>query len=454
MANILTRFFNRSKKAARRITEGSNIARPGATVILSAPRRFGLSIDQYMEAVRAAENPDYTHRVRLYDLYADIETDTHVIAVTQKRTGAVKSVPIEFRRDGVPVPEVNDQIRSPWFLRFLEDAFEARYWGFSLFQFYRNEQGWIDYYLVPRKHVDPVLRVIHHRQGDPTGTPFDDYDNLLFVGDKRPLGLYLSLCPWVIWKRDAFGDWAQFSELFGIPIRKYTYDAADPEALQACADAAAEQGNSAVMFVPVGSNLELVETAGAAASSDLYDTRTARCNAEISKAILGNTLTTESSENGTQALGTVHAKEEAELAAEDRQFILNLLNYEMTDIFRSLGVAIDGGEFVYVAGEDPSVMQQRAQNLRTLVLDFGLPVAPDVIYETLGIEKPKEFSAADWQLRSAAHQDDPSASTGGVGATPDAPASGPTEQPVNAAQTMFKHRFFGDAPRGGASVSW
>ena len=34
------------------------------------------------------------------------------------------------------------------------------------------------------------------------------------------------------------------------------------------------------------------------------------CNNEIAKLILGNTLTTESSEKGTQALGTVHKKVE------------------------------------------------------------------------------------------------------------------------------------------------
>ena len=39
---------------------------------------------------------------------------------------------------------------------------------------------------------------------------------------------------------------------------------------------------------------------------DLYDKLCERCNNEISKLFLGNTLTTEASDKGTQALGTVH----------------------------------------------------------------------------------------------------------------------------------------------------
>jgi phage gp29-like protein len=52
--------------------------------------------------------------------------------------------------------------------------------------------------------------------------------------------------------------------------------------------------------------------------------------------VLGNTLTTEASETGTQALGTVHSKVEEALFLKDLRFVLNVLNYDMTDIFESL----------------------------------------------------------------------------------------------------------------------
>lgn len=382
----ISRFFNRKAQAPRLITIGNNL-KPGTTITLASTQRFGVGIDDYIRAVRAADSIDYSRRAALYDIYADIATDAHVQAVVQKRRSGVLASPVEFRRGGVPDDAVNEQLRSPWFLRFLEDAIDSRLWGFTLVQFYRNDQGWIDYDLIPRKHVNLIDRQVMARQSDLQGIPFDAFDNLLLIRDKEDLGRYLSLCPWVIWKRQSAGDWAQFSELFGMPVRKYTYDAADPDALSAAVQAASEQGGAAVFFCPTGTSLELIESGSASASSDLYASRIDRCNAEISKAILGNTLTTEASDTGTQALGTIHAQEEDELSKQDRQMILNLLNYDMTDIFARLGIDTHGGEFVY-AETEKTTPHDRQQALRTLMVDLGLPVDPDVIYETFGVERP------------------------------------------------------------------
>ena len=48
--------------------------------------------------------------------------------------------------------------QSPWFNRLVGDILDAKFWGFSLCQFYKLQE-WVDYDLVPRKHVD--LSLIH-----------------------------------------------------------------------------------------------------------------------------------------------------------------------------------------------------------------------------------------------------------------------------------------------------
>jgi phage gp29-like protein len=384
--------FNRARReSGTRITEGSNVTRPGATVVLTQTQRFGIDLADYMQAIRSAENVDYTQRSRLYDIYSEALMDPHLFAVIQKRKSGTIGRRIEFRRDGTPDDRVNQQIASPWFVRFLEDALDAQFWGFSLMQFYRNEKGWIDYYLVPRKHVDPVLRLVKARQTDINGHPFDDFGNLMMVSGHEPLGILAHCAPYVIYKRGTLGDWAQFSELFGMPIRKYTYDAADPEALQQSVDAARSQGGAGVYFAPEGSNLEFVETGNTAGSSELYSTFVERCNAEMSKAVLGNTLTTEASETGTQALGTVHSRVEQELMEQDALLLMNLLNYEMTDMFASLGVDTTGGEFVFVEENDMEQVKARCELLMTAVRDLHLPVDDDYLYEQLNIEKPADY---------------------------------------------------------------
>lgn len=169
-----------------------------------------------LQTIRAADNVDYPRRFRLYDMYIDILMDPHLTSVIEKRKNAVLSSVIEFRRDGKPDKRVNEQIRSPWFRRLVSDIIDAKIWGFSLMQFYRRGE-WIDYDLIPRKHADPVRRLILRHQTDTTGTSWDEYPDLLFVGNPDDLGLLAKAAIWVIYKRSDVADWAQFAEVFGAP---------------------------------------------------------------------------------------------------------------------------------------------------------------------------------------------------------------------------------------------
>ena len=84
--------MNKRKKGAGKITQSGNLPRPGqkgpATIILTQPRRFGIDIADYMLAVRAFENVDYSRRFRLHDLFSDILMDTHLTSAIEKRRNA------------------------------------------------------------------------------------------------------------------------------------------------------------------------------------------------------------------------------------------------------------------------------------------------------------------------------------------------------------------------------
>ena len=150
-----------------------------------------------------------------------------------------------------------------------------------------------------------------------------------------------------------------------------------------------EQGAAACFIHPKGSELKLLESAGKSGSSDLYDKLYERCNNEISKIFLGNTLTTEASERGTQSLGTVQEKGEKKINESDRQLILNVLNYDMTDIFESMGYDTRGGEFVYVEPKETNITV--IADVITKMRNAGTPVSDDTFYELTGIPKPENY---------------------------------------------------------------
>lgn len=376
-----------------KITVSGNIPRPGqnkpSVIVLTQPKRFGIDIADFTHAIRAAENVDFSRRYKLYDLYDDILLDAHLSCVIEKRRNAVLCSNIEFWRDGKPDDAINEQIRSPWFSRLVADIIDAKMWGFSLCQFYR-EDNWINYDLIPRKHADPVRKLILRHQTDITGTPWDEYTDLLFVGAPNDLGLLAKAAPWVIYKRNTTGDWSQFSEVFGMPIQEYTYETDDDDSRQRAIDDAYNAGSLAVFVHGKDTNLNLVEAGNKTGTAEVYERLCERCNNEISKLILGNTLTTESSDNGTQALGTVHKKVEDRVAQSDRRYILDVLNYNMTDIFQRMGINTAGGEFCFPEQKDidPATKMSILTQLKT---NFQLPVADEFLYQEFGIEKPADY---------------------------------------------------------------
>ena len=385
--------MSKRKKKAGQITVGGHTPRPGQkqpnTIVLTQPKRFGIDISDYTSAVKSAENVDYPRRYKLFDLYSDILMDTHLTSVIEKRKNAVLCSKIEFRKNGKPDDKVNEQIASPWFRKLVADILDAPIWGFTLCQFHKIGE-WVNYDLIPRKHADPVRRIILRHQTDITGIPWDEYPDLLFVGSEDELGLLAKAAPWVIYKRNTTADWAQFSEVFGMPIQEYIYDTNDDDARQRAINDAANAGSLAVFVHSKETELQLREAGNKTGSADVYERLCERCNNEISKLILGNTLTTESSENGTQALGTVHKKVEEQVAESNRRYVLDVLNYDMTEIFAAMGIDTTGGEFCF---PDPKKVDANTKMsiLSQLRNTFNLPIDDDYLYEEFGIDKPKNY---------------------------------------------------------------
>lgn len=163
-----------------------------------------------------------------------------------------------------------------------------------------------------------------------------------------------------------------------------------------------EQGGMAAFLHPKGSELKLIESAGKTGSSDLYKTLYDTCNDEISKIVLGNTLTTQASERGTQALGTVQEKGEKRINQADRISILNILNYDMTDIFNNFGYNTSGGEFYYVEPKELTATQQ--MDIITKMKNLDVPVGDDTVYEISGIPKPDNYEQLKREKKAVAMQ--------------------------------------------------
>ena len=387
--------MNRKKKNSPKqgkIIQGGMLVPQGMRqpdIVLQMPEIFMFDMNAYMQSVKAARGIDFSNRARLYDMYDSASLDLHLSGVIAKRMRGVTKIPIEFRRNGVPDDAINNQIKSPWFKQLRKDLVMSEFWGFTLVQFYLNEEGNIRSDLINRKHYDPIHRKLLKYQGSMDGVPIDDFPDMLFVGSERDLGIYAELLPAVLYKRGDMSDWAQFCNIFGMPIREYTYDAGDEDARRRVIADARRQGANAAYIHPKESELKLVEAGNKTGSSDLYRTFAEYWDSKMSIRVLGNTLTTDAKSTGTQALGSVHKEEEDEMNSDDRDFILDILNYDMRPIFASLGFNVEGGEFVYAKKDKINPAQQI--DIVQKLSSMGLPIDDDYLYETFCVAKPDNY---------------------------------------------------------------
>ena len=120
-------------------------------------------------------------------------------------------------------------------------------------------------------------------------------------------------------------NWVKFSEKYGMPILigQYTRGCSSDEA-EHLAEALCSMTEDSVIVSPSDIKITLRE-ASQSSSADLYSGLIKHCNAEISKAILSQTLTTELS-GGSYAASQTHYKVRKEVVLADSKLIEDTVN--------------------------------------------------------------------------------------------------------------------------------
>ncbi len=130
----------------------------------------------------------------------------------------------------------------------------------------------------------------------------------------------MRVCAWMyLFKNYNIKDWVGFAEVFGKPLRLGKYDSgASKEDKDALSLAVRMLGSDAAGIISKATEIEFVE-ARVSGSLDIFQSLAAFCDAQVSKAVLGQTLTSGTSETGggAYALGNVHNEVRGDLTRAD-----------------------------------------------------------------------------------------------------------------------------------------
>lgn len=301
-----------------------------------------LDIEKWRIALRSA---DMGRRTQLFNLYEDILIDGVLGDAIDKRLRAITGANLTFQyADGSESEEMISLIDTDEFEYLIEEIASAIFWEISLIEPTFDTDG-MHVYSVPRKHIRPDTKSVAKLENDPEGSiPYDEADVIEVFSRKHKHGLILRACPYAIFKRGGFGDWAQMVELFGMPQRVGKYNIYDVEARKALQDAFNQQGAAATLIVPKETDIETTINAGSG-GGQLYNDFIKSCDEQILITILSQTMTTK--DGASRSQGQVHKEVEEEVNLHDLRFVQRILNHKFKPILERRGYPVKDGSFVF-----------------------------------------------------------------------------------------------------------
>ncbi len=300
------------------------------------------SLDFYSIAMYLPD-PDPVLRKQGKDqrIYRELLADAHVWSCVTSRRSGVKSLLWAVDRGKAPsrqakiIKSVFDGLNLYGLITQILDA--------TLFGFSPLEIIWAknDGLVLPARIVGKP----------PEWFAFNNGNELVFKSRQNPLGETLPprkfLCPkndatyqnpygeralsrvfWpVAFKKGGLRFWTVFMEKFGMPylIGKVPRGAPKEE-VNNLADTLEAMVQDAIAVIPDDSSVDIKEAGGKAASGGIYQQMVQEMNAEISKAILGQTLTTEIGNKGSYAASNTHFMVRQDIVDSDKKLVENTMN--------------------------------------------------------------------------------------------------------------------------------
>ncbi|WP_273004736.1 phage portal protein family protein, partial [Leeuwenhoekiella blandensis] len=309
-------------------------------------------IPNWRRAIQSAES-QIPRRSLLYNLYADVDLDGHVEAVTGKRRDPIKAANWQFvDKEGTPVDTVNDLIDSVGFDDLLDEIMNAKFWGYSMMEptFWQDQDGsWeMDAGLLPRLNYRPENGILSYDSYSEEGVNIREgiyAKTIMEVGKIKDLGLYMKASPYAILKRGGLGDYAVFVQTFGNPLIDAMWNGFDEKQRVQLQQALQEIGAGGTIIRPDGTTIDIKEN-NVNATGDAHGNFLRFLNAEISKALIGTTETTESSSSSGYAQSKTHQEQDESKHETDLNYVRRVLNSRFIRILQSAGFDTKGGRFI------------------------------------------------------------------------------------------------------------
>ncbi|PZO89070.1 MAG: hypothetical protein DI623_11365 [Sphingomonas sanxanigenens] len=281
----------------------------GVRQIASGHPAQGLTPGRLAQLLRGAETGDATQYLELAEEME--EKYLHYLGVMGTRKRAVSQLPINVDAAGDDAEsEADAQLIRDWLERDtlqleLFDILDAIGKGYSATEIvWETDELWLPSKLLWR---DPRWFQFHQVDGNTlmlrgdggVPEPLEPFKYITHVHPAKsglPIrgGLARAAAWAYLFTNYSLKDWVSFLEVYGLPLRVGKYDPGETEAnIRLLEQAVGQIGSDAGAVIPKTMLIEFVRNEGSGASAELYEKLIKHLEAGISKAVVGQTNTTD-----------------------------------------------------------------------------------------------------------------------------------------------------------------
>ncbi len=194
---------------------------------------------------------------------------------------------------------------------------------------------------------------------------------------------------WPVWfKKNGIKFWLIFLEKFGMPTTVGKYPSGThPDQQRALMDALTALQSDSGVKIPDSMAIELLEATRG--GNVTYETLCDYMDRQISKAVLGQTLTTEVKGEGSYAASRTHNDVREDILKADADLLCECLNASLIKWIVDYNFP-PPAEYprLWLRVEAEQDLRELSERDRTLVRDIGVPVGRQYFYDTYNLPEP------------------------------------------------------------------
>lgn len=366
----------------------------------------GLTPEKLSRIFRAADDGDVLSQMELFEEME--EKDPHLFSQLQTRKNAVTG--LDFEISACSDSEVDKAVANfveetlngiEGFNEALFDLLDAIGKGISISEILWGYKG--------DKVIVRNLKCCHQKR-----LLWDHEDTLRIRTKDNPAGIrilenkfiihkykarsghaaragVLRVVSWMyLFKNYTVKDWVRFCELFGMPLRigKYNPGASEEEKM-ALMQALVQLGTDAAGILPEGTSIEFNESQKTT-SINLYETLARYCDEQISKAVLGQTLTSDSGSSGSFAQSKTHNEVRHDLTSADCKALASTLKRDLIKPLVRYNFGNVGIPTIRFDCKEAEDLKAESEILDNLVNKIGLKISSSYAYKKFNIPQPED----------------------------------------------------------------